>query len=377
MAVTTITGDLQIVNPLAAEYRFAKYATIAADDRTALKAITDLWPIPAHVLNGTGTIGSRRAELSDDDLELCIRDWWYRNANWTGSNQVTAPVLGSTVLALTIYNWMLTNAGLNSGKGPTMTCATVSAGYVGSLAVYGIPARSVHGRTPAANVDVTAEYWSPAKPGWVHVLPHVNGQITLYNKPASLFEWAMAERQLLTLNPALSTVADFETARAASGVFGSLYYGGSDGTNLKSAVDAHDWAGYGQFNSWDRGNTINVDPAVTSWGYIYVEPRRTDQDGLIFAARHLNDIEPTPNALHLDVEERKAADGTTTLIVAYFEWHSVDVTGNIVQFKPPGGAWTTVPEPARHYAWAPTGSAWQFRVLGPAGNHSNVVTVTA
>lgn len=375
MTAVTITGQASLLKPVSVPHFFMR-ATEGDVGSGALKTITDAFPVPAHVLSGGGTIGSRRAELSDEGIEACVRDWCYRNSNWTGTAAAGVPTNGRTI---DIYNWMVANAAANSGKGPTMDCGSIAKVYIGFLAGYGITARQVYGRTASA-VDNTAEYWSPAKAGWVHVLPHVNGHIEFdaTGVRASLHDWTQIER----------------LTGSRTGKVHPVYLGGSDGTNLKSGISAGGWAGYSKLNVWTRGNrqqfpSGGVDntlawtpfqPSVIghqgniNGGVRLYEPIGTySGDATTLAgtvkARHLNDVEFNINALHMAAEAQPSG-----MVKVQLENNLLDFSK--YQVKPPGGAWTDM-EPSGSYAFLPiAGDVWQFRGVGVLGNTTNTVTAT-
>jgi hypothetical protein len=369
MSILTVTGQLEPVKPLGARSWFMRQGE---GDLAALKAISDAWAVPAWVLAGGGTIGSRRALLSDDMIEQACRDWIWRNINYTGT--AAGGTVPTTGRALDIYNWLVTNAALNGGLGPTIDCGNTMNLYVGFLAAYGIPARVVwmH-KGSTGSVDMSAEYWSPGANGWVHTSPHINArdQWTVSGVGASMLDAVTVARQL----------------GSRVGVVDQVNQGGSTGVGFKSGV-GQDLTLYNDWCRWGRGNRVQFatgapgDPAYTETGgnrfsmLSLLDPTAganagqvSAQDGSTTKARDLTDITFTPSALI--ARSRVTAQG---LVEVALEATMLD-TGITYQVKAPAGSWLSLPNPA-HTFYPVLGDAWQYRAVGPLGNTTNTVTVT-
>ena len=366
-----LTGQLEPVRPLAVKSWFMRSGE---GDLAALKAISDLWSVPTWVRVGGGTIASQRANLSDDQVEQCIRDWIYSNVNYTGTVDVGGTAAPVTARALDVYNWIQTNIALHAGLGPTIDCGNIMNMYVGFLAAYGIPGRVVwmHNGTTHA-VDVSAEYWSPSVPGWVHTGPHLNFRD----------KWAATSIGASLLDAV--TVARQTGSRV--GIVNQTYEGASTGAASKSGV-TEDLTSYNDWVVWGRGNRRQFatgaagDPYLTDQGtftnpYVsFLDPgagawatQVTAQKAFTCLARDITDIAFTPNALMATA--RLTSQG---LVQVALDAVTID-TGYTYQVLPPGGAWTALPTSG--HAFYPVGTAWQYRALGPLGNVTNTVTVTA
>lgn len=335
-------------------------------DLSSLKSTADAFPVPAGVGPGTGTIGSQRAVLSDDDVEKCIRAYVWNLINFTGSDIGGTPP--TTQRAVDILSWISTNAALNSGKGPQVSCGTAADLYVGLMSAYGIPARRVwvH-KGPNTDVDVSAEYWSPSVPGWVHVAPYINGitKWTASGIGASLLDSVTVARQLGTRVGTIDTTA---TANPKSGIYVDL-------------------SGYYDFAVWGRGDRLQFsggsagDPWVLYQGnragcYVAVLPQTANCNAGKVAeitpfttqGVDISDITYSPTAL--SASARLSPGG---LVEVALNGRMLDA-GPTFQVKVPSGSWTALTTPA--HTFLPVAGTWQYRMVGARGNTSNVVSVT-
>ena len=367
MTSIVVTGQVEPVRPRAVR---SYYMRSGEGDLAALKVITDAFPVPSWVKSGGGTIASRRADLGDDDIEKCIRDWIWRAVNFTGTDSGGTPP--TTLRALDIYNWIQNNAALNSGKGPTISCGTVAALYCGFLAPYGIPSRRMWGhKGSTASVDFANEYWSPEAGGWVRVAAYCNARDI----------WAATGKGASFLDEV--TVGRQEGDR--HGIVDTIYEGGSTNAGYRSGVP-NDLYGFTDYALWGRGDRMQFTGGIAG------DPR-TGRDGnqapnlieylapngasvasqvaamrpFVVVARDLTDIVYTPTAMTARAQLR-AGLVVVQLDVTMFE------TPAKYQVKPPAGAWTDLRGPADSFYAKP--GAWQYRAVGQLGNTTQTVTIT-
>lgn len=106
---------------------------------------------------------------------------WCSRCFFTGVNQKDALLDGKQLTGgrnehgPTIARWLIANANLNSGMGPTIDCGALAALFIALCAAWGIYAREVAASYNETN-DITAEYWSVAQGSWVHCVPYTAGQ---------------------------------------------------------------------------------------------------------------------------------------------------------------------------------------------------------
>lgn len=368
MTALVLTGQLEPVRPLAVRSFFMRNTE---GDLAALKAITDTFAVPSWVAAGGGTIGSQRANLSDDQIEACVRDAIWRLVNYTGTLDSGGP---TTYRTLDLYNWIIANAALNAALGPTIDCGNIAALHTGFLAAYGIPGRRIWSHDGAAHtIDTTNEYWSPVY-GWVHVVAHNNTQAqwVATGKPASMLDVATVGAQLGTL----------------AGVITHVPQGGSIGAGFRSNI-ATDVNTYIDYTLWGRGNRLQfaagapgdpnyldngnasliftrfAPPTANAWA-TQVNNANAAQ---VVTARDITDITYTPSALMAS-----ARLTTTGLAEVALDALMLD-TGFTYQVKAPAGSWVGLIGSGHSFYPVP-GQAWAYRALGPLGNTSNVVTVT-
>lgn len=368
-----ITGQLEPVKPLAVRSWFMRQGE---GDLAALKTIADAFPVPSHALSGGGTIASRRAEMTDDQIELTIRDWIWRNIYYTGTDIGGTPVTNSR--ALDIYNWLQTNAALNGGKGPEIGCGSVHDMWIGFLAAYGIPARRSWQCHGSLGADFAGEYWSPAAAGWVHVGAHVNyhTEWVATGKGASLLDAVTVYRQLGNV--------------AAAAVITQHNDGASTGKAFKNTAATGDVTTYNDGVRWGRGSRrqfaggVTGDPNVTDDGNVSINlvrflpdlPAMTGAqhlaaDGTSVAARDVSDVNFTPSALMA-----RASVTSRGLVVVALDATMLDPVSKY-QYQAPGSStWTDLLDRG-HSFYPVAGQAWKYRAVGPLGNTTNTVTVTA
>lgn len=367
MTALVVTGQIEPVTPLSVRSWFMR---AGEGDLDALKVIADAFVVPPWVLPGGGTIGSKRASLTDDQVECCIRDAIWRLTYYTGSADAGYP---TNFRSLDLYNWIVANAAMHAGLGPTIDCGNIAALYTGLVAAYGIPSRRIWSHTGIdGSVDTTNEYWSPTY-GWVHVVCSYNAQA----------QWVSSGRPASNLD-CMTVAAQFGVL---DGVIHHVPQGASTGASLKSGVvtlSDH----YIDYSTWGRGNRSQFvggapgDPnfldnrnlssftirAVPESATAY-PARVTSANGIAVAARDISDVTFTPSALM--VSTRVTDSG---MVAVALDAIMLD-PGFTYQVKAPAGAWTNLLQPS-HMLYPVAGQAWQYRALGPLGNTSNVVTVT-
>ena len=167
----------------------------------------------------------------------------------------------------------------------------------------------------------------------------------------------------------------------------TVYDGVSTGLAFKSniPVDLYsyfDWAIWGRGDRAQYAGGLIGDPNIFTQGnlatnLISLLPEtanaNTSQTGTmkpsVVVGADLTDITYTPSALM--AYARVTASG---LVEVALEAVMLD-TGFTYQVKAPAGAWVALTNSA-HSFYPVSGQAWQYRVVGPRGNTSNVVTVT-
>ena len=365
-----ITGQVEPVKPLAVRSWFMRNGE---GDLAALKTIADAWPVPSWVKSGGGTIGSRRADLTDDEVEHCIRDWIYRAIYYTGTDVGGTPVTNNR--ALDIYNWLQTNAALNSGKGPQIGCGTVHDMWAGFCAAYGIPARKVWGCSAGGGADFFGEYWSPQAAGWVQVGAHVNYHC----------EWTGTGR----LASWLDGVTAARQTGSRIGIVDQVNDGGSNGQAFQNPAATGDVRTFFVGVRWGRGNRRQFsggatgDPNVTDDGNLSVNLIQFLDDlpsapsgqialvsGTSVKARDITDVNYTPSALMARASITPQGLAQVTLDGTMLDKVST------YQVKAPGSStWDALPDRG-HTFYPIAGQAWRYRAVGPLGNTTQTVTVT-
>lgn len=362
-----VTGQLEPVKPTAVRSWFMRQGE---GDLAALKTIGDAITVPTWVKSGGGTISSRRAVLTDDDIEKCIRDYVWRLVNFTGTLQGGAP---STGRAVDLHAYILANPTLNSSKGPTMDCGNIMYLYIGLLAAYGIPGRQTWCHRGSGNTsDVQAEYWSPEAGGWVRVMPHTN------------------ERDIWNTSGLGASMLDAVTVARQVGRIGKITQtaeGGSGGVAYRSGV-AQDLTAYIDHCRWGRGNRLQFatgapgDPSYTDYGgnrstYIrFLDPTGSANSGTVTTAqassvkaRDVSDVAFTPSALM--ARARITPQGLGEVLLDAFMLDGVTT----YQVKAPGGSWADLPN-AGHTFYPVAADVWHYRAVGPLGNTTQTVAVT-
>lgn len=366
-----VTGQLEPVKPLAVRSWFMRQGE---GDLAALKTIGDAITVPSWVRAGGGTIGSQRANLTDDDIEKCIRDYIWRLINFTGTPQAGFPTTGR---AADIHAYILANPSLNSGKGPTIDCGNTMYLHIGLLAAYGIAGRQTWAHKGSTNaVDVQAEYWSPDAGGWVWVLPHSNQRFTwdATGKGASMLAAQTVARQQGALTGIITLTNEGGAAATGAG--------------FKSGI-SQDIGHYMDHCRWGRGNRQQFsggqssDPYYTDFGgnrstYIrFLDPTASANSGTVTTAqassakaRDVSDVAFTPAALMARAKISPQGLGVVSLDAFMLDGVST------YQVKAPGSStWTSLPNGA-HTFYPVAGQAWRYQAVGPLGNTTQTVVVT-
>lgn len=261
----------------------------SANPDPALRAFADTIPIPPYL--GCGLLGDQR--LDDDTTEKVIRHWIWNTCYWTGRNNPEIPhpdeMKGSKILA-----WMQANAQLNNGLGPEMSCGTIANLTVSLLAAYGILARKIQATSVEGKADASIEFWSPNKPGWVHVIPQNNAHFqTTSGQPLSYLEWSSHE---------------IETGHREGFTLTGL--GGSYGMPkhpVTEWTDNKQWLGYHDSAIAENGNTYHAESNPTGpYALLQVHQGsgkfQNDQLGTI-QPKLIQDLYPSGNALHAELKQ--------------------------------------------------------------------------
>lgn len=134
-----------------------------------------------------------RSRTSDERADAVL-DWIWRNCYETG---IDDPGLTGEdrYRAMGVYRWWQANSLANGGRGPAMSCGSVGYLTVGMMASLGVPAVVLLASNANGSNDVSVQYWSNEKPGWIHVLPAFNAHFEGdTGTRLSYMEWSTMER---------------------------------------------------------------------------------------------------------------------------------------------------------------------------------------
>jgi len=348
-----ITGNVSLITP---EHRFF-WATANDSDTIALRDL-------ASVMFGWQT------RPDDETIEKTVRRWCYER-NFTGYDELDVGqelYAGHSHLAWNVVQWLRSYQHVNNGLGPTIGCTTLAVAYVGLLAGQGIPARLVHGAygrdmTSYDAVDNAAEYWSSKWGKWILVVPHCGFHLeySLSSMPSGLPLSYYELVQLLRLSD--EPHSEFSVVPIIG-----------NGTAKHIDFNPHGWAPYTGVALWASGNRTvlrNVTSESGMWKWRQLFPPLagdTIAPGDVLNVSDRSDIEVTPNALNITVTHPTNTKKEALVAMTH---SMIDSGSEYQQFE--NGQWGVCGD--RRFIRMMDGKEFKFRMLGPLGNTSNVVTV--